>query len=244
MRYLFIDTSHGVATALVDTAKNEVISREISETRSQVEHLMPLVDEVLGNQPRPDCVIVSRGPAPFTGLRVGLVSARALGFSWDVPVLGVDELHLQAFAALRSLPEKDKLPRWVVSVIDARRHEVYAAAFAADPDLERRSEDWVGKLTDLEAQLSLQCPGFPADLEMVVTVGDKAPELEWGHFVTVSPAKLALAAGGIVSGALEKEPATTDASQQLRALSADELAAAGLETAPAYLRRPDIHQRS
>src|SRR5690554_2135371 len=64
-------------------------------------------------------VVVGTGPAPFTGLRVGLVTARTLGFAWGVPVLGV--CSLDALGAQHGD---------VTVVTDARRKEVYWARYA------------------------------------------------------------------------------------------------------------------
>jgi tRNA threonylcarbamoyl adenosine modification protein YeaZ len=68
-------------------------------------------------------VVVGVGPGPFTGLRVGMVTAAALGDALDVPVHGVGTLDAIAH---------DAGPGPRVAVTDARRREVYWAAYAAD----------------------------------------------------------------------------------------------------------------
>jgi tRNA threonylcarbamoyl adenosine modification protein YeaZ len=68
-------------------------------------------------------VVVGVGPGPFTGLRVGMVTAAALGDALDVPVHGVGTLDAIAHGAGPG-------PR--LAVTDARRREVYWAAYAAD----------------------------------------------------------------------------------------------------------------
>ncbi|MGQ0576060.1 MAG: tRNA (adenosine(37)-N6)-threonylcarbamoyltransferase complex dimerization subunit type 1 TsaB [Pseudonocardia sp.] len=68
-----------------------------------------------------DAVVVGRGPGPYTGLRVGLVTAAALGDALGVPVLG--QCSLDAIAV-----EGPEGP--LVVVTDARRREVYWAAYA------------------------------------------------------------------------------------------------------------------
>jgi tRNA threonylcarbamoyl adenosine modification protein YeaZ len=67
-----------------------------------------------------DAVVVGAGPGPFTGLRVGMVTAAALGDALDVPVHGV--CSLDAVAA-------EAGPGRLLVVTDARRREVYWAAY-------------------------------------------------------------------------------------------------------------------
>jgi tRNA threonylcarbamoyl adenosine modification protein YeaZ len=70
-----------------------------------------------------DAVVVGAGPGPFTGLRVGMVTAAALGDALDLPVHGVGTLDAIA---------RDAGPGVRLAVTDARRREVYWAAFAED----------------------------------------------------------------------------------------------------------------
>ena len=68
--------------------------------------------------------MVGTGPGPFTGLRVGLVTAAALGDALGVPVHGVCSLDAIAVDAVHSRPGERPLV-----VTDARRREVYWAAY-------------------------------------------------------------------------------------------------------------------
>ena len=70
-----------------------------------------------------DAVVVGVGPGPFTGLRVGMVTAAALGDALDVPVHGVCSLDAIAVEAAGEGP--------LLVVTDARRREVYWAAYDA-----------------------------------------------------------------------------------------------------------------
>jgi tRNA threonylcarbamoyladenosine biosynthesis protein TsaB len=73
-------------------------------------------------------VAVGDGPGPFTGLRVGLVTALTLGLALDLEVLGVCSLDAVAAGAVRSGLDA---PQFLVAT-DARRREVYWARYRLD----------------------------------------------------------------------------------------------------------------
>ena len=82
-----------------------------------------------------DAVAVDIGPGLFTGLRVGVATAKALGQSLGVGVLGVTSLDILAAGARQAVgPERAAT---VVSVVDARRREVFAAAYRFAPGTDR-----------------------------------------------------------------------------------------------------------
>ena len=125
MPVLALDTSGAVAVALTDDAGAVLAARSDDQQRHHAELLAPMIAAVLAEAgiDRRDLssVVVGTGPAPFTGLRVGLVSARTLALALGVPALGVPSLDAIAAAASRDLePGAD-----VVVATDARRREVY-----------------------------------------------------------------------------------------------------------------------
>jgi tRNA threonylcarbamoyladenosine biosynthesis protein TsaB len=119
---LALDTSSAIGVAVVDG--DRILGRESEYApRSHAEILAPTIERILGGAGVTGAdiarVVVGTGPAPFTGLRVGLVTARALGFAWGVPVLGC--CSLDALGAERG--------GRVTVVADARRREVYWATY-------------------------------------------------------------------------------------------------------------------
>jgi tRNA threonylcarbamoyladenosine biosynthesis protein TsaB len=80
--------------------------------------LLALVDEVVPGWDAIERIAVGVGPGGFTGLRIGIATARALAQARDLPLVGVSSLA--ALAAPHDGP--------VVAVIDARRGEVFAAS--------------------------------------------------------------------------------------------------------------------
>ena len=99
--------------------------------RGHAEALLPLIDRVMarveGGFASLDRVAVTVGPGSFTGLRVGIAAARAIGIACKIPVIGVSTLA--ALAAPLILEQK---PGLVAVAIDARHGNVFFAAFGPD----------------------------------------------------------------------------------------------------------------
>lgn len=124
---LAIDTSSAIAVAVLgegEGAERPVLARRaVFEPRGHAELLAGLVREALAQAgiDRPARVVVGTGPAPFTGLRVGLITARTLAHAWGVPIDGVCSLD-----GIGAAHEGE-----VTAVADARRREVYWATYRA-----------------------------------------------------------------------------------------------------------------
>src|SRR5271165_3431037 len=132
MRILAIDTSCGAASvAVVETGRIEplaIVSRAMA--RGHAEALAPMVEEVArgieGGLPSIGRIAVTIGPGSFTGIRVGLALARAMGLVLGIPVVGVSTLV--AFAApVLSEPRTGV----IAAAIDARHGSVYFQLFEA-----------------------------------------------------------------------------------------------------------------
>ena len=244
MRILSIDSSLGTQVAVVDTAETaglpvtcpvQVLSRaEQADTRRHAESLGQMLSEALsasGVADRPlDAVVAATGPAPFTGLRAGLVTARVVGRTRGIPVHGVSSLDAVARLTLDELGarqgEKDPV---VLVATDARRREVYAALFRAN------GPDDVTRLTEISV-----CP--PAQVTECIAV--QTPKQGSGA-VTID----AVAGSGavlyprIAGGRPTLAPVSGDARAQVR-IALSRLARAGsatdLPVEPLYLRHADV----
>jgi len=104
MRTLVIDTAtRACSVALFDddhviAAAHEVIGR------GHAERLLPLIAALPGNG-KADQVMVNVGPGSFTGIRVGVAAAKALGLAWHIDVYGYGCLALVAAMGRSKLPE-------------------------------------------------------------------------------------------------------------------------------------------
>ena len=129
MPVLALDTSAAVAVALTDDAGTLLAARSDPQERHHAELLTPMIAAVLAeagvDRRELTSVVVGTGPAPFTGLRVGLVTARTLALALGIPVHGVPSLDAVAARASRVLPAGSD----VLVATDARRREVYWALY-------------------------------------------------------------------------------------------------------------------
>lgn len=158
---LAIDTSTPlVSVAVCDPGDARLLAGATSSRPlAHGESLAPLVDQVLreaGLEPSALTSIgVGTGPGPFTGLRVGLVSARMLGLALGVPVRGVCSLDVIAAQAVA-----DGVTEPFVVVSDARRKELFHASYDASG---RRVEGpHVDRPADVPGELLVVGPGVAA----------------------------------------------------------------------------------
>lgn len=186
--------------------------------RGHAERLVPMIEAVMADGATAyadlDRLAVTLGPGGFTGVRIGLATARGLALATGRPLVGVSSFLVLAAAAKAEAPPDGSL----VVTIDAKRRDLYLQVFAAD--LRPRSEP---------------CAIMPAALADVlppgalVLVGDGAAQ-----------AAPALAAAGR-GYSLSRAPALVDAARLAELVAAeDSEIAAGGAVVPLYLRPPDV----
>jgi tRNA threonylcarbamoyladenosine biosynthesis protein TsaB len=128
---LAVDTALGACSAAL-LADGRILARDHCEMqRGHAEALAPMVESVMReaelNFSALDKIAVTTGPGTFTGQRVGLAFARALGLALKRPVIGVTTLDAMAEEALA----KAANPVWAIAAADAKRGEVYLGGRAA-----------------------------------------------------------------------------------------------------------------
>ncbi|MEV7424934.1 tRNA (adenosine(37)-N6)-threonylcarbamoyltransferase complex dimerization subunit type 1 TsaB [Streptomyces sp. NPDC091212] len=142
MLLLAVDTATPAVTVALHDGGSLLAAESAVDARRHGELLLPAVDRVLtGAGVKLDAVtdvVVGVGPGPYTGLRVGLVTALSFGSALGVPVRGLCTLDGLAYAAGLDEP--------FAVATDARRKEVYWARYAdsrtrlTDPAVDRPAE--------------------------------------------------------------------------------------------------------
>jgi len=130
---LNIDTS--IETASVSIAKDGIIQSSLKNT-VQKEHasfvhnaVKQLTATVSINIKQVDAVAVANGPGSYTGLRVGLASAKGFCYALNKPLITIGTLNALAVAAINISTQDNSPANLFCPMIDARRMELYTAVF-------------------------------------------------------------------------------------------------------------------
>lgn len=116
----------------------ELLALETNETtNTHASFVQVAIDKILTAQAIPiqslDAIVVTMGPGSYTGLRVGLASAKGIAYAIQKPLIGISTLALLAKHAINNQTwmqtEKDIQ---IFSMIDAKRMEVFGAIYKAD----------------------------------------------------------------------------------------------------------------
>ena len=130
MKCLAFDTAAGACSAAILADDTIVAARSDTMTRGHTEALIPMLQEVVAEAgltfEKLDLVGVTVGPGAFTGIRIGLATARGLALAADVPVAGVTTLEALAATAKEEFPAAGR----VVAAIDTKRRDYYVQEFA------------------------------------------------------------------------------------------------------------------
>lgn len=231
MPVLALDTSAAVAVALVGEDGSRLASRASDERRRHAESLGPLIAEVLAEAgvDRADltAVVAGTGPAPFTGLRVGLVTARTLALALGVPVLGVpslDALAVQAVSDLGLTPGDE-----VLATSDARRREVYWARYRV---IAHEGHGGV-PVVETVAGPDVARAGFVAQAHLGDRSSGAGPVHVVGEGAMLYPDFLPIA---------EDAPLVPDATVLARIALVRRAEGLDQPSEPLYLRRPDVQE--
>jgi tRNA threonylcarbamoyladenosine biosynthesis protein TsaB len=121
MLILAFDTATDVATSAL-VGDGEVLGERTSRAVTLLEDVDALLRQAGAHTRDVEALAVGIGPGSFTGVRIGLSTARGLALALDIPVAGISTLAALAAGAPGAVP-----------VIDARRHEVFVPSRVVAP---------------------------------------------------------------------------------------------------------------
>ena len=131
MIVLAVESATELAGVALADESGVLASATVARGRRHAESIAPAVEFVCRRAGVPladvGAVAVDVGPGLFTGLRVGVGTAKALSFALGIPLVGIGSLEALAHAAAAAVPDG----ALVVPVVDARRAEVFTARFRA-----------------------------------------------------------------------------------------------------------------
>lgn len=165
MKVLGIDTSSNVASAAVidDDKIIAEFTLNLNKTHSQL--LMPMIDNMLSacecDIKDIDLFAVAVGPGSFTGLRIGIATAKGLAHACGKKIVPVGTLEALAY----NLPYAEHI---IVPIMDARREEVYTGGYIWD-------EDGFREIEEPHAAPLAECLDGCGELLDVIFVGDGVP---------------------------------------------------------------------
>lgn len=190
---LAIDTTSGSTGVALAAGGRVLASSVVEKPYRHSENLFSRIEEVLkeAGMGKGDLtgIAVTRGPGSFTGLRVGLATAKGLAYGLGVPLAGVSSLLAQAEPELG--PGKITAP-----LFDAKKNQIYAAAYDRDgralvAEKAWNPEDFAMELTKLEGPVVLLGSGLkPFGALLAQRLGSQAlfaPEEKWN----IDPAAVA-----------------------------------------------------
>ena len=130
---LSIETATPVCSVAL-TKDNKIIGiKESDQKNSHSEIVTVFIDELMKENKLVfsdlDAVAVSKGPGSYTGLRIGVSTAKGLCYALDIPLISVNTLQSMAAGMTKQYNQTKELPTLFCPMIDARRMEVYCAIF-------------------------------------------------------------------------------------------------------------------
>ena len=141
------------ATPVCSVALNEncctIALRETEGQNAHSEKITNFIREVMEvgkiDYKQLDAVAVSKGPGSYTGLRIGVSTAKGICYAADLPLMAIDTLEAMAHGIKAKLGSQIGENDLLIPMIDARRMEVYAAVFDANLN---KIEDTAARVID------------------------------------------------------------------------------------------------
>jgi tRNA threonylcarbamoyladenosine biosynthesis protein TsaB len=210
---LSIDTCDSRGSIVIRRDGVAVSMRRHDPSEDYSSWLLPAVDSVFRDASltfnHVNLIAVATGPGSFTGVRVGLTSAKAWGEIYKIPLVGVSRLEAIASQTVGETP-------WTAAFFDAHRDQIFAALYrSTNHQLELVESDVVTAPLDFLKTVNTQANRSPVrwislDPQLLTTLPEWTSRATLNEQIELCPAELATAIGEIAEERF-LEGVTTDA---------------------------------
>ena len=132
-KILHIETSTEICSVCLSENEIPMYSKETHQGYQHASFLTTYIDKCMKisrvKMSDLNAVAISAGPGSYTGLRVGVSTAKAICYAMDIPLLSVDTLKSIAWKMKNSLKNNNNKKTLLCPMVDARRMEVYTALY-------------------------------------------------------------------------------------------------------------------
>lgn len=144
MRVLALDTSTSACSVAIWDDGAVLADQFVEMVRGQSEQLVPMIQAVLiecdVRVQDMDMIAVSTGPGAFTGVRIGLATARGLAIASGLPIRGITSLEAVAYGASLQVSGAQRDARWdarrddrdILALIESKRVDIFTQLFGSD----------------------------------------------------------------------------------------------------------------
>ncbi len=133
---LCLETATPVCSVALNSACCTLAMRETEGQNAHSEKITNFIKAVMEetniDYSKLDAVAVSQGPGSYTGLRIGVSTAKGICYAADLPLMAIDTLEAMAHGMKEKLGSQIEPNDLLIPMIDARRMEVYASVFDAN----------------------------------------------------------------------------------------------------------------
>ena len=130
MKVLSIDTSSKIASIAIIEDGRVLDEMHVLSEEEHSQTLMPMIEKMFNDNNMDldeiDLIGCSRGPGSFTGIRIGIATAKAFSDAKNIPLIGVDSLEALAYSVVI---EKENNDCEILAMINAKNDNVYAATY-------------------------------------------------------------------------------------------------------------------
>ena len=131
---LLLETATTTCSVALAQNGSIIALKEVNERNIHASHITLFIEEVMfaANKKYSDlhAIAISKGPGSYTGLRIGVSTAKGLCYALDIPLIGIDTIEALAsgFTESFNIPDSSLL----IPMLDARRMEVYTGIYRND----------------------------------------------------------------------------------------------------------------